>query len=156
MQTSRQRNYRRGSIHKAEQPFGDGWLGELYRDSKKGHNSIWVLGASQAWKSGAAFRYHFFSSRAKQTTLPSQKSLRKSVKSFVQVQAQVSGKMVADQVTSVARLPVALKAPLAKIHLARDSIIAQQVPRRLSSSRTRRLPQKASGWHQHIPNDRGC
>lgn len=84
-------------------------------------NLLTILGASQAWQSGAAFRYHCFSSLAKQTKLPSQKSLEKSVKLFV---AQASGKMIADQVKSVARLPVALKAPSTKARPARYEVVA--------------------------------
>lgn len=32
MRASRSKNYRKGSTHRVGQPFGEGWLGELYRD----------------------------------------------------------------------------------------------------------------------------
>lgn len=157
MPTLRQRDYRKGSMHKAGQLFGEGWLGESYRHMRRRDINLSVLRAFQASKFGAVFRYHFSSSRAKQTTSRSQKSLPKSVKSFVQVQApRVSGKMVVNQVTSVLRSPVALEAPPTKADPARYGVKAWQIPRRLCSSRTRRPPQQILGWYQHIQNDKGC
>ena len=32
MRASRSKNYRKGSTHRVGQPFGEGWLGELYQD----------------------------------------------------------------------------------------------------------------------------